>query len=45
LAGRTSDDQITLFCSGGVPIEYMGSCAMLLERASKAGIGQVLATV
>jgi ornithine cyclodeaminase/alanine dehydrogenase-like protein (mu-crystallin family) len=45
LAGRTSHDQITLFCSGGVPIEYMGSCAMLLERASKAGIGQVLATV
>ncbi len=45
LAGRTSEDQRTLFCSGGVPIEYLGSCAMLLERATRAGIGQTLKLV
>ncbi len=43
LVGRTAEDQVTLFCSGGVPIEYLGSCAMLLERAKSAGIGRSIA--
>jgi len=41
-AGRSAPEQITLFCSGGVAIEYMGSCAMLVQRAAQAGIGQQL---
>ena len=45
LTARQSDGDVTLFCSGGVPVEYMGSCAMLLERAKQAGIGQVLSIV
>lgn len=36
---RTASDQVTLFCSGGVPIEYIASCAMLLERATSCGVG------
>jgi alanine dehydrogenase len=42
LAARRTSEDVTLFCSGGVPIEYMGSCGMLLERARQAGIGQTL---
>lgn len=42
VAGRTSDDQITMFLSGGTALEYMGVSAMLHEKAMAAGIGQVL---
>lgn len=40
--GRTGDDEITLFLSGGTSLEYMGASAMLYEKARAAGIGQVL---
>lgn len=40
--GRTSDSEITAFCSGGTALEYVGACAMLNERAREAGIGQPL---
>ncbi|MDX1485741.1 MAG: ornithine cyclodeaminase family protein [Alphaproteobacteria bacterium] len=40
--GRTSDDQITMFLSGGTALEYMGVSAMLHKKAMAAGIGQVL---
>ncbi len=40
--GRTSDDEITMFLSGGTALEYMGVSAMLHEKAVAAGIGQVL---
>lgn len=42
VAGRTDDDQITMFLSGGTALEYMGVSAMLHEKAMSAGIGQVL---
>jgi ornithine cyclodeaminase/alanine dehydrogenase-like protein (mu-crystallin family) len=42
IAGRTSDREITVFCSGGTALEYVGACAMLDERARAAGIGQAL---
>jgi len=42
VAGRTSDREITVFCSGGTALEYVGACAMLHERAREAGIGQAL---
>jgi ornithine cyclodeaminase/alanine dehydrogenase-like protein (mu-crystallin family) len=31
-----------MFCSGGTALEYMGTCAMLLEKARAAGVGQEL---
>lgn len=40
--GRTSDEQITMFLSGGTALEYMGVSAMLHEKAVAAGIGQEL---
>lgn len=40
--GRTGDDQITMFLSGGTSLEYMGACAMLHEKAKAAGLGQEL---
>ena len=40
--GRETDDQITMFLSGGTSLEYMGACAMLYEKAKEAGLGQVL---
>ena len=40
--GRTDAAQKTMFCSGGTAFEYMGLCAMLLERAAQAGIGLTL---
>jgi ornithine cyclodeaminase/alanine dehydrogenase-like protein (mu-crystallin family) len=42
VAGRTSESEITVFCSGGTALEYVGACAMLNERAREAGIGQAL---
>jgi alanine dehydrogenase len=40
--GRRSDDEITLFLSGGTSLEYLGVGAMLHAKARAAGIGQVL---
>ena len=42
VAGRSSDREITVFCSGGTALEYVGACAMLNERAREAGVGQAL---
>ena len=42
--GRTADSDITMFCSGGTALEYVGVCAMLYERARAAGAGQRLDT-
>lgn len=39
IAGRTRDDERTLFCSGGTALEYMGLCRLLIERARAAGLG------
>lgn len=43
-AGRVDPTQKTMFCSGGTAFEYMGLCAMLIERAEAAGVGQVLSS-
>jgi ornithine cyclodeaminase/alanine dehydrogenase-like protein (mu-crystallin family) len=40
--GRISDEEVTLFCSGGTALEYMGLCGRLLERGRAAGIGHPL---
>jgi alanine dehydrogenase len=40
--GRTSNDEITMFLSGGTALEYMGVSAMLHKKAAAAGIGQEL---
>lgn len=37
--GRTSDEEVTVFCSGGTALEYMGLCELLIARARAAGIG------
>ena len=42
IPGRVSDNEITVFCSGGTALEYVGACAMLHEAARRAGIGQEL---
>ena len=42
VAGRTSPDDVTLFCSGGTALEYMGMCEMIAARAREAGIGHAL---
>jgi ornithine cyclodeaminase/alanine dehydrogenase-like protein (mu-crystallin family) len=42
IAGRTSREQRTMFCSGGTALEYMTLCAMLVGKARDAGIGQPL---
>jgi alanine dehydrogenase len=42
IKGRESDDQVTMFMSGGTSLEYMGASAMLHAKAVEAGIGQVL---
>jgi alanine dehydrogenase len=44
IAGRTGDREITVFCSGGTALEYVGTCTILHERAKAAGIGQMLDT-
>jgi ornithine cyclodeaminase/alanine dehydrogenase-like protein (mu-crystallin family) len=40
--GRRDAREITVFCSGGTALEYVGACAMLHEAARRAGIGQEL---
>jgi alanine dehydrogenase len=42
LQGRRSAEEITVFCSGGTALEYVGACAMLHEAARRTGIGQTL---
>jgi len=42
IAGRTRDDEITVFCSGGTALEYMHLCRSLVERARAAGLGGAL---
>jgi len=38
--GRTSDDQVTLFDSGGTAIETVATAHMLYEKARKRGLGE-----
>ena len=40
--GRRSDDEVTVFCSGGTALEYMGLAALIVERARAAGCGRLL---
>jgi alanine dehydrogenase len=39
---RRNAGDITVFCSGGTALEYVGTCAMLYKAAKRAGIGQSL---
>ncbi|WP_338742451.1 ornithine cyclodeaminase family protein [Haloplanus salilacus] len=41
--GRTDDDEITVFDSGGTGIETVAAAAMLYERAREAGLGESIA--
>ncbi|MGQ3329608.1 MULTISPECIES: ornithine cyclodeaminase family protein [Halorubrum] len=41
--GRTSDDEVTVFDSGGSGVETVAAAHMLYERASEAGRGQTIA--
>jgi len=38
--GRTSDDEVTLFDSGGTAIETVAAAHMLYEKAQAAGLGR-----
>ena len=40
--GRTSDDEITVFDSGGTGIETVAAAALLYDRAREAGLGTEL---
>jgi len=40
--GRSRDDDVTVFCSGGTALEYMGLCELLIARARDAGLGKEL---
>jgi alanine dehydrogenase len=40
--GRRDQREITVFCSGGTALEYVGASAMIYEAARRAGIGQSL---
>ena len=40
--GRTSDDEITVFDSGGTGIETVAGAYLLYEKASEAGLGQTI---
>ncbi|ELZ07758.1 ornithine cyclodeaminase [Natrinema thermotolerans DSM 11552] len=40
--GRTSDDEITVFDSGGTGIETVAAAYLLYERASERGLGQTI---
>lgn len=40
VSGRTTDDEITLFDSGGTAIETVASAALLYRRAEKQGLGE-----
>jgi alanine dehydrogenase len=42
VTGRAAADDITVFCSGGTALEYMGMCNQLLDRARAVGLGQEL---
>jgi ornithine cyclodeaminase/alanine dehydrogenase-like protein (mu-crystallin family) len=42
VAARRNAGDRTMFCSGGTALEYMGTCAMLLDKARAAGVGQEL---
>jgi alanine dehydrogenase len=39
IAGRTRNDEVTVFCSGGTALEYMHLCRLLVSRAREAGLG------
>ena len=41
-AGRTSDDEITVFDSGGTAIETVAAAGMLYERAREQGLGSTI---
>ena len=41
-AGRTSDDEITVFDSGGTAIETVAAAGMLYERAHEQGLGSTI---
>jgi alanine dehydrogenase len=41
-AGRTSDDEITVFDSGGTAIETVAAAGMLYERAREQGLGSTV---
>lgn len=41
-AGRTSDDEITVFDSGGTAIETVATAGMLYERAREQGLGSTI---
>lgn len=40
--GRRTPGERTVFCSGGTALEYMGLCALVIERARAAGLGMQL---
>ena len=42
IPGRRSASEITVFCSGGSALEYVGACSMLHAKALAAGLGQKL---
>lgn len=42
LAGRTGDEQITLFDSTGIALQDLACCAVALEKAEKNGLGVVV---
>ena len=42
VAGRRREDDITVFCSGGTALEYMGLCQLLIDRARAVGLGRAL---
>ena len=37
--GRVRDEDVTVFCSGGTALEYMGLCELLIARARAARLG------
>ena len=40
--GRTSDDEVTLFDSGGTAVETVAAAQLVYERAREAGLGESL---
>jgi len=42
VAGRTNDDEITVFDSGGTGIETVAAAGMLYERAREQGLGTTI---
>jgi alanine dehydrogenase len=41
-AGRTDDEEITVFDSGGTGIETVAAAAMLHRKAVEAGLGETI---